>query len=144
METPIEQVININGSLKAWAYITVKNWHQNLQKKKIGQSGDLDDSFKEEVKGEEPNEVVTFLFNYYGKFVDMGVGKGVKMGDVKELSMSRRLLGRNSVTPRRAKKWYSKELSFQTYRLSKIMQEKYGRKAVGIIVEGLQQLNQAT
>ena len=69
----------------AWDKITIQLWRKNLARMKIGQnsSGDLNRSFKYKViAGARGNvERIEFAFNYYGKFLDMGVGKGTKLAD---------------------------------------------------------------
>jgi hypothetical protein len=70
---------------ESWAKITIKLWRKNLFRMKIGQnsSGDLYRSFKYKVIAGSRGNVdrIEFAFNYYGKFLDMGVGKGTKLGD---------------------------------------------------------------
>jgi hypothetical protein len=132
---------DVNKALEDWKDILIEKWQWNLFMKKIWHTGSGYDSFKGTVNG-AINAVVTFFFNYYLKFVDMGVGKGVKITDVKENSISRQLLGRKyKGDHRRPKKWYSKELAYNTHKLGPILQKVYGKAAVGMTVESLQSLN---
>lgn len=123
----------------AWAKITVKIWKEKILKLKIGSTGQLMDSFIHDVIGSAQGDVlkIDFAFLYYGKFVDMGVGKGVKIGGVKENMTSRRLEGKMLGNRRRAKKWYSKTFHAEVARLSEIMREKYSNQATFIIKENI-------
>jgi len=51
---------------------------------------------------------IDFAFKYYGKFVDMGVGKGVEDRSGQGESDSRKLEGKMLGNRRRPKKWYSR------------------------------------
>lgn len=68
-------------------------------------------------------ELIKFAFNYYGKFVDMGVGRGVTLETVE-------------TTNRKPKPWYSKVFWSQFQRLKELMVEKYELKTqIAIITE---------
>lgn len=92
---------------EAWAKITIQLWRKNLTRMKIGQNstGDLNRSFKYKVIAGSRGNVdrIEFAFNYYWKFLDMGVGKGTKLGDRPVSRGSRvladKMMGR-SVNPR--------------------------------------------
>jgi len=68
-----------------WAKITIELWRKNLTRMKIGQnsSGNLYRSFKFKVIAGAQGKVdrIEFAFNYYGKFLDMGVGIGTRIGN---------------------------------------------------------------
>jgi len=94
-----------NDYLNAWAKMMINIWKDRIaklnihsdRKQKEGHVA-LFDSFLAFV---EPNangdiEKITHTFNYYGRMVDMGVGRGVKMEDA----------GRGS--GRIKKPWYNK------------------------------------
>jgi hypothetical protein len=69
---------------QAWAKITIIKWKKKLATGKVGNSGALLQSFQYNVLASAQGNVlkITLLFEYYGRFVDMGVGRGVKIGDV--------------------------------------------------------------
>ena len=69
---------------QAWAKITIIKWKKKLAINKVGNSGALLQSFQYNVLASAQGNVlkITLLFEYYGRFVDMGVGRGVKIGDV--------------------------------------------------------------
>lgn len=122
----------------AWAKFTVKAWQDKITKLKIGNTGQLMDSFvRDVVMGAQGDVVkVSFAFKYYGRFVDMGVGKGVKIGGVKESATSRHLQGKMLGNRRHPEKWYSKTLRHEQLRLTEILAEYYGQSAIDMILSG--------
>lgn len=124
-------------TIEAWAEITIKNWHDNLRKEGIGSTGQLFNSFATHVVAASDGNIalVEFTFKYYGKFVDMGVGKGIKLSEVGEVRKSRRELGKRRGNLRSPKKWYSKELYVQVTRLKEILAQKYGQQMTTEIKE---------
>ncbi|MBE0663736.1 MAG: hypothetical protein IH597_14875 [Bacteroidales bacterium] len=116
-------------TVEAWADIVMDNWLDKIDKLKIGLSWQLEDSLKSTLisnAGGLP-ERVEFTFNYYGKFVDMGVGKGVTIDMVKDRSDHRR----------RPKKWYSATMYAEIIKLREILAKKYGRIAAITIIENI-------
>jgi len=65
---------------QAWAKITIIKWKKKLASNTIGDTGSLLRSFKYNVLASAQGNVlkITLLFEYYGRFVDMGVGRGVR------------------------------------------------------------------
>ena len=124
---------------QAWAKITIIKWKKKLASNRIGDTGTLLKSFKYNVLASARGNVlkITLLFEYYGRFVDMGVGKGVKIGDVKESATLRTLSGRMLGNRRRPKKWYSKTFHAEVMKLSEIFAKEYGHKGVVAITENL-------
>jgi hypothetical protein len=123
----------------AWAKITIIKWKKKLSSNRIGDTGSLLRSFKYNVLASAQGSVlkITLLFEYYGRFVDMGVGKGVKIGDVKESATSRKLSGKMLGNRRRPKKWYSKTFHAEVMKLSEIFAKEYGHQGVVAITENL-------
>ena len=99
--------------------------------------GGLSASFSKTILGTTKGEniVIRLKFNYYGKFVDMGVGKGVKIADVRENKTARYLNGRMTGNRRRPKKWYSKTLYSQTAVLRDILARDFAHKGTLVIKE---------
>ena len=123
----------------AWAKITIKRWQKKIQGLKIGESGELARSFLYDVVASAQGDVlkIDFAFRYYGKFVDMGVGKGVKIGQVKENQDSRKLEGKMLGNRRRPKKWYSKTFAAEAMKLGEIMAKEFGRRGTVVISENI-------
>lgn len=119
---------NIGLTVEAWAKIVVERWEQKIERLKIGHSGNLARSFTHHVitQSNGSPEKIEFAFEYYGKFVDMGVGRGVKLADVGT--------GNNY---RKRKPWYSPVFFGQVKEMAKILAEKYGMKGQLSIVTGI-------
>jgi len=123
----------------AWAKITIKKWQKKIQGLNINETGELARSFLYDVVASAQGDVmkIDFAFKYYGKFVDMGVGKGVKIGQVKENQDSRKLEGRMLGNRRRPKKWYSKTFAAEAMKLGEIMAKQFGRRSSIVISENI-------
>ncbi len=118
---------NLNLTLEAWADIVLDNWLDNISKLRIGYHFELEQTLAYEIQGagsERLPTAVQFSFPLYGKFVDMGVCRGVKLEDVKS--------GDNQRNP---KKWYSKTFYSESLKLGVILAEKYGRLGTIAIIE---------
>jgi hypothetical protein len=126
---------------RAWAQTTVKRWRKKIDRMKIGghSSGELIRSFQYSVLESAGGDVqkIEFAFKFYGKFVDMGVGRGTKLGDQPRSPYGRKLSGRFLGMKRVPKPWYSKTLYAETQRLLEILQEKYGHQGQIIIYENI-------
>lgn len=119
--------------------IALERFKDKFEKFGIGDSDELIKSLAMDMVSGSGGDFqkIQFFFLYYGTFVDMGVGKGVKIGDVKEASMSRRLEGRRSGNRRRPKKWYSKTMHGEVNALADILREQYGTKGILQIIENI-------
>lgn len=84
--------------------------------------GDLKGSFKRTITANRNMVRGSLKFNFYGRFVDMGVGKGVTLTERQSgraISSDRRgLSGR-----RRPKVWFSKQYAYERQRLTEIMSQ---------------------
>ncbi|MFD1143048.1 hypothetical protein ACFQ4C_18115 [Larkinella insperata] len=131
----INAKINLKAALRAWAKYSVDHFQDELDKKvyrskvltrKKGgrdskgrftsapprRSGALRKSWWTSVQGDR----VTLLFLQYGRYVDMGVGKGVSHTD----RVVSRLI-RDDAPGRRRKPWYSKRKGYEIRRLREIL-----------------------
>ena len=123
-ENPTLRIIvltKLDFSGNAIRRLSIVKWKKKLAIDKVGNSGALLQSFQYNVLASAQGNVlkITLLFEYYGRFVDMGVGKGVKIGDVKESATSRRLSGKMLGNRRSPKKWYSKTFHTEVMKLSR-------------------------
>lgn len=118
---------NIGLTVEAWASIVVERWETQIARLNIGHSGNLINSFAHHIitQSQGNPERIEFAFEYYGKFVDMGVGRGVSIGEVE-------------FSDRRKKPWYSKTFFSQVKKLGEILSVKYSEKAKAIIVENIE------
>ena len=114
--------------IQRWTEIVIEVWEEKIDKLGIGHSNNLIDNFYHHIVSNAAGDMqkVEFAFNYYGKFVDMGVGKGVPVGDT------------GSGNTRKSKKWYSPSFTHQVKRLAEIMAEKYAEEATFAIVDSIQ------
>ena len=126
-------------TVEAWANITIKEWIKKIEELKIGQSvnykgetvystGQLVRSFAHHIhlNANGIPEYIKFAFEYYGRFVDWGVGKGVSIENLIKYG--------DRITTRRPKPWFSPVFSYHVKRLTEIMAEKYAAKAAKVIV----------
>jgi hypothetical protein len=120
------------GLVENWARFTVERFEKKIDKFKINRTGDLVKSLKH---SRTPNSV-KFQFLYYGRFVDMGVGRGQKIGQTKEnRSVHARALGMRS--HRGPKKWYSPTMSGQVKKLAELMASEFGREAATFVQKNI-------
>lgn len=115
---------------KEWAKITVERLVKNLEKQKIGYSATLKRSLKWSIiEATEGNiDKIRIVHWYWGMFVDMGVGRGQALGDVRDNRSVQRLLGDKK--GRRPKKWYSKTMFAEVNTLADIMIGYYANKSI--------------
>ena len=120
--------LNVNLTVQAWADIVIQIWLDKIERLRIQYSYQLADSFVNHVISHSNGDVqrIEFAFNYYGKFVDMGVGKGVSLEDVSSPDVRRK-----------PKPWYSRTFYAEVQKLAKLLAEKYARKGVLVIVENI-------
>jgi hypothetical protein len=128
---------DINVTLVAWAKIVLEIWFQKMEQLQMyNYTNQLADSLTQHVISEAGGHQkrIEFFFLYYGKFVDMGVGNGVKIDASRAMRSERR---DDRYSTRKAKPWYSKPLYGQIARLRQIMAEKYAHRAAIAIIENV-------
>lgn len=111
---------------RRWADIVIERWIRKVNALQVYDTGELLKSFEAQVMADSNGnpEKVTFLFLYYGKFPDMGVGRGVKLGDERG--------------NRQKKPWYSSVFLKEVYALGRLLAEKYGVDAAQIPLRAFQ------
>lgn len=109
-------------NLQAWSDIVIERWRKRISRLKINDTRALSRSFQVMVEKDANGdpEKITFTFLYYGKFVDMGVGKDTN-------------LSQRGQTNRKAKPWYTTGFRKEISKLAGIMAEKYGGEVVSMI-----------
>ena len=107
---------NIQQTVEAWAEIVLKQWINKIIALKLTDTHALYDSFHHHIISNAGGDIqkIEFAFLYYGKFLDMGVGKGQKIGEEGD---------------RKPKKWFSATFFANTQKLKEILAEKYAEKA---------------
>jgi hypothetical protein len=106
--------------MRAFLPIFRERLKRNIQDLNIGHEGDLDDSFKIMTSKGTSKVTGSLKFNFYGRFVDMGVGKGTTLS---EQQTGRSLMDgrRGANTRRKPKPWFSPQYFHETQRLPEIM-----------------------
>ena len=100
---------------QAWADIVLDRWKKRMEALNIGDTGALLKSLQAQVAADSNGDPakITFVFLYYGRFPDMGVGRGVTLSDVPD--------------PRRkVKPWYSETFFNEVVKLGRMLATKYG------------------
>lgn len=115
-----------------WARFTIADLQKSISSKKIGRTHSLINSLKYNYhEDSEGGGSVNIEFNYYGKLLDMGVGKGRKYEDIK----NNRLVYKALEQKNKPHKWLNKTLYSQIASLKFVLAEKYGEDAANIIKE---------
>lgn len=138
-----KEVLNVDKEIDAWADIAIERFQKVLKQKKIGVTGNLYRSFEKEVQKSGGNVQAVFIrFAMYGRFRDMGVGRGMK---AHERETNRWNLIANKAygadveySRRRPKRWFNKPKMAQIYRLREILAESVGHAMVANLQEGFQ------
>jgi hypothetical protein len=125
---------NINTALtvEAWAEITIKEWIKKIKALGIGSSGQLINSFYHHINTNANGnpEYVNFAFEYYGRMVDWGVGRGVTIEN-------REMLISSGASERRQKPWFSSVFYTQLKILKHLMAEKYAQQSAVVVINNL-------
>lgn len=131
----IHEKINQRGLADAWARYVIEKWQGAIKDKNIGITGALIRSFSREIQmAGDDVKMVIMRFNFYGRFRDMGVGRGLKAyerGSNKTNLIGAKRYGANvSYTGRQPKKWYNKIRVAQTYRLGELLATEEGKRLI--------------
>ncbi len=120
--------LNISLTVQAWADIVLERWLNKIDSLQVHDNYLLANSFMHEVIGNAGGDPmrIEFMFNYYGKFVDMGVGKGITLDDIGQVS-----------SKRRPKRWYSPVFMAEVSKLASLLSQKYARLGAVTIVENI-------
>lgn len=113
-------------TVEAWARYTIIEFQKALDRLKIGVTRKLFNSFKKELQVNNGDvHAVLLKFLMYGRFRDMGVGRGMKAYERKtnkaNLIAAKRYGADVEYSRRQPKRWYSKTRWAQTMRLSEIL-----------------------
>ncbi|MEZ0485452.1 hypothetical protein [Fibrella aquatica] len=148
-ELDLNQRINLKGAISDWANYATQHFQESIDKVLIterttrrgvtstrlsrgyrfgmgGQSagqqrtGNLRRRWWQNVSGGDASPRVVMEFLLYGRFVDMGVGRGT---DTADHITARRL--RMGSPGRKPKRWYAKKKGYELHRLREILAAKY-------------------
>ena len=126
-----------------WLDITIERFIANMRKLRIENTGDLMASFKKQVVGSAEGRLQMQLsYALYGKFVDMGVGRGMGAGIRKPDDGYDRLRndrGQLKRYKRKKRNWYAREMGYQTKRLAELMSDLHGTLLISAVSDALPQ-----
>lgn len=130
----LNQRINLKGTYEQYLKISIEKFRKeqdkklyktrNRGKRKLTRTRDLYNSFGRELRMSSSGlDVLKIDFNMYGRFIDMGVGRGVNTN----AALLRKRYGIHKPdVPRKPIKWYSKRKTSEEKRLSEILVQRYG------------------
>ena len=106
--------------LKKAAEIIAENLGQSIIQRGVIDTQALLQSLDWKVIG----NTIHILYNYYGMYPDMGVGRGVKIADVRDFS-----------SKRKRKRWYAKTMFREVARLSEKVAKLTGLRGVEVVAD---------
>ena len=115
---------------QAWAEITIRDWVRKAAEMNVSPDHPINaERFVHHIvtSADGKPELIQFMYDYYLNFIDWGVGKGVPI-DLRDMLIS------SGATTRRPKPFLSDVFYYQVGELTRIMAEKYARKAAHVIV----------
>jgi hypothetical protein len=138
----------VNQTIIGWAEITIDRWEESIARYHIGDSRTLINSFLHYVITQSNGDVkmIQFAFEYYGKFVDMGVGRGRSLVNpdsrkykaLEKKGYNARNIARHLQGNRREPKpWYTPTLYREIHILTRLLATKYAEKCAITIVENI-------
>lgn len=128
------EALNLRGDIDKWARFTIERWRGKQRDLAIGVSGHLSRSMRYalQMSGRDVTGV-SFSFPMYGRFVDMGVGRGLRSHE-----RSTNVMNRNAAksvgaqvlySVRKPKRWFNKPKMARIYALKEMLA---GRVAAGV------------
>ncbi len=124
---------------EAWLKYAIEHFRANIKRLKIGVTNELDQSFEGDLVSAAGGDELKLRLTYaiQGVYTDMGVGRGMGQGitkaqgaDYRRLRNDRGQLHRHQ---RRAKRWYSKQMAFESKRLAELVSELWGKTAISSV-----------
>lgn len=129
-------------TVEKWLEYTLDDLRENLRKMKIIDSGQLLASVQGHLVAAAGGDVQRLSIAYaaYGKFVDMGVGRGMFAGTRKRDSDYARIRderGRLRTFGRKPRPFSSKVIGKQSFRLALILSDYYGETTIATLQNAL-------
>lgn len=124
-------------TIEAWADIVLKEWDKKASALGISDTHELISSFVHHVHWHAGGDLqrIEFAFNYYGKFVDMGVGRGVSL-DTRDAMIG------TGLTTRRPKPWFTDTFYKEVAKLRYLIAERTSENIIFSIVRTLEEGNE--
>lgn len=124
-----------NGVIEKWSRYFVDRLRKQLRKLKIGKTGALERGIARQLVLTNGDVTAVFLrFAMYGRFVDMGVGRGLKAYERQSnrtfATGAKRYGADVSYNGRRPKRWFNKPKTAQIHRLRELLEAEMQSSAV--------------
>lgn len=139
-----EKVTTMFEVVDQWAASNVQALKTQILKRGIYVTGWLRTSLAYNIVTASDGNVekAQIMFAMYGRFVDMGVGRGMPIGSRQKLGASiyeraRNMKGQLHKYNRKPKKWYSRPMAGGVHSLREILAFHFGTAAVSTVEEGL-------
>jgi len=119
----------INSTISEWADMVIEIWINQIIQLGINNASAHASSFEWHAYNASGGDIskLTFVFAYFLKFTDMGVGRGVSLSNKKNLNINKR----------KEKPWYSKTFLLEVKKLQNILTVKYAKVGALTIIENL-------
>jgi len=130
--------VNMRQAVESWKQEAHKTLRLKWSKRQIA-FGELFDSIAISIMSDGESDGVSRIrwsFYAYGRFVDMGVGRGHPLGSRKENAL-RKVAGEDVSKPRKAKPFYVRDIFNQGHVLHELLVEKYGIKMFSVLEQNL-------
>lgn len=131
----------MDAAVKGWADVAIERFKEALKKQGVEEySRDLLESLMAELSRSGGDiEKVIFKFKGYGRFVDMGVGRGVAKGarGTQAFTKSRQQDGKLKKYGRKSKPWYSKTKTREVAILRQLLVTQYKVNTLAELENGL-------
>ncbi|MDF7810517.1 hypothetical protein [Hymenobacter sp. YC55] len=129
-------------TVERWLEITLSNLREQVIKQKVRDTDELLDSIKGHLVAASDGDVekLSIAYALYGKFADMGVGRGMGAGVRKSQSAYAKLRdekGQLYRYSRKKRQWYSKEMGRQTQRLGTLLSDFYGETMIAMALDSV-------
>ena len=110
--------------IRQWAEVTIRIWIEKIRALNISNTNELLNSFTHHIYTNSDGSAakIEFAFRYYGKFVDMGVGRGVSLSEAGSPGFVRK-----------PKPWFSSVFLLEVRKLANMTAELYGEQSALLI-----------
>lgn len=126
---------NNNALIQEWLDVIESSFKTSIDKLHIGVTGTLRNSIIHNIIKSSDGNVGTIelKFKFYGRFIDMGVGRGVPVGSRKtkaDFLDFRNDKGQLHFYNRKRKNWYSTNKTREIHRLRELLAEQFGKNII--------------
>lgn len=134
MSAAYDKVFELSPTVQAWADIVLREWDKKATALGISDTHTLISSFNNHVQWHAAGNLqkVAFMFEYYGKFVDMGVGGRVNLDNRDALISA-------GMTSRRPKPWFTDTFYKEVAKLRYLLSERTAENIQLLIVREIEQ-----